>query len=202
MIHEVSANGTYQLEHLDKALQYVPRRRVAIDGGAHVGLWTRILSRAFGTVIAVEPSKDTFDALIWNLNQWGCTNVLARQVALGRTAGTVTMHLDEKQTKRKNTGGRFAAIDGNGEVERSTIDSWRLPDVDFLKLDIEGSELQALEGAVETLQHCRPVVLVEQKGLGERYFGESLGAVTAFLRTHGYRCVQRVGSDEIWRSAR
>jgi hypothetical protein len=42
-----------------------------------------------------------------------------------------------------------------------TVDSLRLPDCQFIKLDVEGMETEALHGAVETIRHFRPILYVE-----------------------------------------
>jgi FkbM family methyltransferase len=191
--------GRYQFDHLDAAFRHVENFDVALDGGAHVGLWTRELSRLFRQVIAVEPSKDTCEALRKNVTYWGLTNVVVHRVALGREVGLVSMALDREQAARGNTGGRYTAP--GGDVPRVTIDSKNVQALGFLKLDVEGSEYAALLGATETLARCRPVVLFEEKHLGERYYGHAPGATQEFLRQQGYRLLERVGCDEIWGSA-
>ncbi len=103
------------------------------------------MSQAFARVIAVEPSPDTFECLDWNLTQAGCTNVERRNIAIGDAPGFVDMHLDSEQKAKANTGARFMRPGGTIPVE--TIDSWQLPSLGFLKLDIEGSEYVALRGA-------------------------------------------------------
>ncbi len=188
-------DGTYQASHLAKALEFVTDWSLALDCGAHIGTWSRILSTRFDRVIAVEPSADTFEALTANLAAFACVNVDARQVAVGALAGTVTMILDGRGALLKNTGARWARQ--TGPVSLQTIDSWDLPTLGFLKLDIEGSELNALMGARDTLRRCRPIVLFENKGLGRR-FGQAVDACQAYLTKLGYRQRAVVGCDVIW----
>lgn len=195
MAHEMKPDGSYQAGHLAAALAYVTDWSVAIDGGAHVGTWSRTLSRRFARVIAVEPSPDTFAALTANLATFQCTNVEAKAIALGDAPGTVQMVLEGRGAELKNTGARFTQSGGTIPVE--TIDAWDLPSVGFLKLDVEGSEVVALRGAVETLRRCQPIVIYEDKGFWKRY-GEPRDAVEQVLRAVGYRPLQRVKMDQIW----
>lgn len=196
MTREMKADGTYQLSHLELALKSVKAFGCAIDGGAHVGTWSRVLSQRFAEVIAVEPSRDTFDALVANLTAFGCSNVQAKNVAVGSAPGLVTMRLDADNEARANTGARFVKQGGSIPVE--TIDSWSLPVLDFLKLDIEGSEVVALQGAAQTITRCRPVILFENKWLWSRHFGYPKDAVAKLLTSFGYRFEAQASCDQIW----
>ena len=195
MAAEIKADGTYQAGHLRAALAHVTEWSVAIDGGAHVGTWARLLGERFGRVIAVEPSADTYEALCANLTAFGCVTVEPRRAALGAGPGRVRMALDGRGATMKNTGARYAAPGGDIPVE--TIDSWILPSLGLLKLDVEGSEAAALRGAVETLRRCRPIVIFEEKGLGRRY-QDGPGAAARVLTGAGYRLLQSVKMDHIW----
>jgi FkbM family methyltransferase len=195
MRNEIRADGSYQRDHLEAALQYVTDFSVAIDGGAHVGTWSRLLSQAFQQVIAVEPAPDTFTSLSVNMTAFGCTNVVCRQVALGDSPGLCSLGLDAKEAARQNTGARH--ITAGQDIEIVGIDDWNLPNVGFLKLDIEGSEPAALRGARQTLERCRPIVLFEDKSLWKRY-GEAMNAPVQILQRAWYRKLQSIGCDQIW----
>lgn len=196
MVTELAMDGTYQISHLEAALAHVTQFGSAIDGGAHVGTWSRVMAARFRHVLAIEPSADTFDCLTWNLGQAGIANVQCVQAALGDGPGHVSMALDPPNAARANTGARF--VRPGGPIPVITIDSLALTEVGFLKLDVEGSEPAALRGAAETLHRCRPIVLFENKKLWARHFGMPKDAVARLLAGHGYRCLQAVQCDEIW----
>jgi FkbM family methyltransferase len=196
MAHEIQPDGTYQLSHYRAAMTYVRNHDLAIDGGAHVGTWTRLMSVDFTQVIAVEPSADSFAALTENMQTFECTNVDLRHVALGSTPGHVSMVIPEgRATELRNTGAR--CVMPGTDVPQETIDAWQLPSLGFLKLDVEGSEPFVLEGARETVRRCQPVVLFEDKGLWQRYACRR-DAPHQLLRSLGYVPAQRVSMDEIW----
>lgn len=196
MVGELKVDGTYQLGHLEAALTHVTNFDAAIDGGAHVGTWTRVLAGRFRRVVSFEPSEDTYECLLWNIRQAGLTNVQCVNAALGAAAGHVSMALDAVNAARANTGARFTQP--GGPIAVVTIDSLAREDVGFLKLDIEGSEPAALRGAAETIARCRPIVLFENKKLWTRHFGLPKDAVARILTGYGYRQLQVVSCDEIW----
>lgn len=195
MVDELEADGTYQGSHFDAAMQYVTDWTLAVDGGAHVGTWSRLMSEKFGHVLAVEPSPDTFEALQANLATFGCVNVEARNIALGAAAGWVSMVLDDKNAARKNTGGRFVQPDG--AIPMMTLDALQLPSLGFLKLDVEGSEFVALMGARATIARFKPIILFENKGLWVKYGVERDGP-QKLLASLGYSYLQKCGCDLIF----
>lgn len=196
MASEIKADGTYQAAHLYAAMAHVKDFQIAVDGGAHVGTWSRLLAGFFGRVVACEPSPDTAEALEANMRTFACANVEIRRVALGATVGTVDMApLDPRAEAMKNTGARFVQPGNSIPVER--IDDWNLPACGFIKLDVEGSEVAALRGALETLRRCRPIVLYENKGFWRR-FSEVKNAPAMLLTAAGYRLIEVAGKDVIW----
>lgn len=195
MANEMKEDGSYQAGHLRAALGYVKDWSIAIDGGAHVGTWSKVLSRKFERVIAVEPSPDTHEALVANLEAFGCSNVETKAVAIGQAPGFASMVLERRAAERKNTGGRQVRQGGSIPIE--TIDSWELPSLGLLKLDVEGYEASALRGAMQTLKRCRPIVIFEEKGFG-RSHGELPNAAADVLRKAGYYHLKSVKMDHIW----
>jgi FkbM family methyltransferase len=200
MMNELSPDGTYQGANLAAALTYVTDWTVAIDGGSHIGTWSVPLARRFARVIAVEPCRDTFEALTLNLMRQGATNVEPVCVALGEKAHEVSMTLDGRGAAMKNTGARRVDKSKRSEGARvpcQPIDEWHLPSLGLLKLDVEGSEVDALLGAEATIVRCRPVVLYEDKGLWVT-LGRRRDAAEQIMLRLGYALVTRVSCDVIW----
>lgn len=195
MAGEMKPDGRYQSGHIDRALAHVSDWSLALDGGAHVGTWSRLLSARFIGVLAFEPSPDTYECLQANMAAFRCDNVVLHHLALGDRPGKVQMIMDGRGAQLKNTGSRY--VRPGGDVRQVTIDSLGLPALGLLKLDVEGSEPAALAGATETLGRCRPVVLFEDKKLWRRY-GARNDAPQGILLQAGYRHLERAGCDEIW----
>ena len=141
----------------------------------------------FETVHAFEPAPDTFAALERNILDWGLGDrVHLHQAALSDKEDMVRLQ------------GRFAhrsvsrRIVGSGDIRAMPIDALELPELDFLKLDLEGYEYRALLGARETLLRTRPYVLFEDKEHKAELYGDGEGA-HQFLKSLGARLVAQVG---------
>jgi FkbM family methyltransferase len=184
----------FQIDHLDAALRHCTQFRTAVDGGAHVGTWTVAMAARFHRVAAFEPAGDTFDCL--QANTQGLANIVLYRCALGATRGRG--EIVDDGARRGNTGSRYLQITTDGSVEVLPLDFLQLRDLDFLKLDVEGHELQALQGARATLKRCRPVVLIEVKPLR---VGHDPMLAVRWIEDFGYREVSRVGRDRIYVSA-
>lgn len=177
----------YQDEQITRAMEECRcRNGLAIDGGAHVGLWTLRLVRHFREVWGFEPQPQNFDCL--KANVAGIDNVKILNVALGEIPGQALL----TGFKEKTFGWRLGVSPGNTSIEVQTIrlDDLNL-DVDLLKLDIEGGEYDALLGSEETLLRCRPVVVIEEKL-------DALERASRYLESLGMWCVYEARPDRIY----
>lgn len=161
---------------LQKALTFLleKHRRIAVDVGAHVGLWSRWLVKRFDFVHAFEPVPEYADIFEMNVpgNRW------LHRFALGEAEGTVGI-----RQYPDNTG--QAHISGEGTLPMRTLDSFELKAVDFLKVDVEGYELQVLKGARETLLRCKPLLVIEQRGCDAINFGRPRDEAMVWMRDLG-----------------
>lgn len=183
----VDGRGTYQIKKLRAAVSYCQHFRIAVDVGGHCGLWSMQLVKRFGHVHAFEPVRAHRECFTLNVEAF---NVTLHPVALGESEGSVSI-----QTAPTSSGDSW--VSGPGSIPMQTLDSFDLQDVDFMKLDTEGHELPILRGAAETIDRCRPVVIVEQKkGHAQRFGLPETGAVD-YLRGLGYRLAQETSGDYI-----
>lgn len=137
------------------------RRRTAIDGGAYVGTWSLHLARHFSRVIAFEPVAENYSCLRRNVKG---LNVDVVQEALTDYSGPMEIYSRAgapskpfNQQVRHTPGAVWASCHGQH------LDEKHYMDIDFIKLDVEGHEFQALLGAQQTIRTCRPVVIIEEK---------------------------------------
>ncbi len=191
----------YQRPQRDEAFKHLKTRRRALDIGANIGIFTRHFAETFDAVMAIEPLTVNIECLKRNVQD----NVEILPVAVGDTMGTVKIY----QTP-KTLGNAFIANHNDvlvpqmkrydesrlQDTDMITIDSLGLEDVDLMKLDIQGAELIALKGAEQTIRRCQPVVLVEEKAIGEAV--EHIGQVRALLESFGMVAKERVGADRIF----
>lgn len=170
---------------MEPALRLTNGRAVALQAGGNCGVWPAWLAERFEKVVTFEPDPVNFDCLVQNVPE----NVTAYRAALGEKRGRAGLVTDPR-----NVGAHH--IGGSGYVQIRTVDSLGLTACDFIALDVEGYELPALIGAVETIRQFRPVIQIEDKGLSDRY-GYAKGDAPAWLRNLGYRVRARVARDVI-----
>jgi len=160
-----------------------------IQAGGNVGLYPEALGHTFGHVMTFEPDPVNYECIRRNV---GAQNVIWWQGALGERMGACGM----VEVMTHNCGAHRIEPDEDGGIPLFTIDGMEMtPDV--IWLDVEGSELPALKGAAETLKRCKPMVIVELKGLGEAY-GYTNDDVHAYLEDFGYKLVSEHGNDRMF----
>lgn len=179
-----------EVVHLPKYLQHCRRFRAAVQAGGNVGVYAMALARHFDRVHTFEPDAENWACLAVNVtapnvtaHRAGLTDV-PRSLRTGRPHGEAT------------NCGAVRVADG-GDVPGVPLDALDLPDLDLLLLDVEGWELPALVGAVDTLARCRPVVACELKGIGDR-MGFPEQEVFRMLHEMGYREADRIGRDVVF----
>lgn len=168
---------TYQYHKYEAAMKWVGKKRTAIDVGAFVGQWSRVMSMDFERVVAFEPVLDYRDC--WNINMESVDNAEMIGIALGNMSGDVRLM---NYTEGSYGDTRIMDADDNGDLvgtaDMRPLDSFHIDRVDLIKIDCEGYEKQVIEGAMLTLERNKPVVIIEQKkNLDALEPLESLGAI-------------------------
>jgi len=157
---------------------HVKSDSVCLDVGANIGLYSLGLSALApkGRVYAFEPSPSAFGHLQSNLQVNRATNVVASNLAVSDTTGTVHFH-----DFSFFSAGSFSSDEGSllssesygsqsFEAATTTLDELvadrKLDRVDFVKVDVEGAELSVLAGAEKTLATFRPITVLEFNTFG------------------------------------
>lgn len=144
---------------------------VVLDCGANVGVFTRMaLERGAGLVVSIEPAPNTVECLRRNFE---------KEIAAGRVIVVpkgVWSHSDVLELAQggdgNTTGDSFVLGQNQAnkvKVPLTTIDilavELKLPRVDFVKMDIEGAEKEALRGAAETIRRYHPRMAIASEHL-------------------------------------
>ncbi len=194
-----------QVETLHRvfALKVIKDWSLAIDGGAHVGTWAKVMAEKFDRVIAYEPTFKTFGYMTENLA--GHPNVECRNEALLDSQGWVVIKRPRPKQKklslrlkRTKLNLRFVERVPDGDVRCSAIDDLGLDSCGLIKLDLEGAEGLALQGARETILSHRPVLIIEINKHSSRRFGWKPGAVHDYVIQMGYEEVMRENVDRVY----
>ncbi len=182
------------LTSVDAVLPLVPGRRAVVQAGGNVGLFPKRLAQEFQTVYTFEPDAGLFSMLQANAPE---PNIIKFQAALGEARGLVDTSAERRDGKRLAHHEGLTHIVPGGVVPTLRIDDLGLPVCDLIYLDIEGWELYAVRGAVETIARCRPVVVVEMDA-NAGFVGVSPEALRQTLTGAGYRHATQLLSDHVF----
>jgi FkbM family methyltransferase len=176
-------------------------RGLALDGlviydvGAFHGILTLFFASRCSQVISYEPNEINHARLVENIRLNNLTNVQARKFGVGAQAGFGTLRYAAEMAG----GGTLdpcAIGPVSQRVEVTTLDhdiaASTLPAPDLIKIDIEGWELEALQGARETLATHQPALFLEMHGNTPREKRCKARAIVAFLCDAGYTDIVHV----------
>ena len=167
--------------HENQVLQYLElyENEVFVDVGANVGFYSLSVAHDYKDkgvkVICIEAHPETYKALLRNIE---CNNQLKNNIikvinkAVSDNRGLVTMY-DQYEEKNDRQHSRYSSIHervvntptlkvrvrpSTFRVESDTLDNILAGEnVDVMKMDIEGAEIHALEGATQTLARLRKI---------------------------------------------
>ena len=185
--------GEYQKKQRDALFEYMEERRpieYIADVGAHVGLWSRPMMHRANTkyIWAFEPNSSVRECYV--LNMGGFENYSIYPVALGHKnmKGFLNVETD-------NSGNTNVHPTRSGNTEIRTLDSFNFEHLDYIKVDVEGFEYNFLQGAVDTLNRCRPFVHLEMKSKNMR---NSKDDFYRFMKNIGYGQVMKIGAEVLY----
>lgn len=184
-----SHHGLYEPDVMIHIQRTVREGWTAIDVGANVGAITIILSKLTGSgrVVAFEPGAVNFDYLVRNIADNELSNVTPVRAAVGAANGTAQLVYDPAFA-----GGAYigtsprTATETTGVVDVVSLDSWLatqdLAKVDFIKIDVEGFELEALRGAERVIREHQPDLVIEYNPVAHQLHDQPIDGMWPTLR--------------------
>jgi FkbM family methyltransferase len=209
-VRTASGVGLYRFGHPDRDIQLIRALLspgdLFVDGGAHIGLITLVGAAKVGRtgkVIAFEPASLTRQALLKNLELSGFGWVEVRSEALADTSGERTFTGFTVDAWGSSS---FVPPDGlPGRRVEETVRTITLDEVvpvsDYgrlrvIKLDLEGAEYAALQGARHLLETVRMDLIIELEPDHLCRQGASVAAVETLLREYGYQFYRVAERDD------
>ncbi len=177
-----------QSKCLEKFIAYCKNKNLKfnhiLDIGAWVGTWTMAMNDFCGRVVAFEPDPIHYQCLVKNCPD----NVETHQLAVGNENKMISLSEDNfTQAKR---------VVGEGDIPMITVDSLKLNDVDLIKIDVEGYELEVLKGAIKTLKNIK-YLMIELNNNTKKY-GSNNTEVEKFLHDLGFRVLIQHWPDKVF----
>lgn len=192
-------HGDYEGHELALLQRLARSCAVVLDVGANIGWYSLHLAHALREtgvqIYAFEPIPRTFAELTHNigLNGYGDT-IHAFNHALGESAGSVEFYVPAFTGSVAASQRPLFPQDHNEAVECQIVplDTFvreqQLTRVDLIKCDVEGSEIFALRGGLDTIARHRPIIMLEMLRKWSAAFGYHPNDVIALLSQYGYQC--------------
>jgi FkbM family methyltransferase len=196
-IREAVLSGQFENAERTFVQRFLRPGMVFLDVGAYYGLYALTASTRVGCsgrVIAFEPSPFQMKRLKWHLSLNRCKNVRVENIALGSGEGESEFFVATGGSegfsglRAPHVGAPVRSI----RVKLTTLDSYlrrrSLRTVDFIKVDVEGGELDFFKGAENLLrQTIRPLILCELQDVRTEAWGHKAKDTAAFVKSFGFR---------------
>ncbi len=179
----------YEREILDDLYTYIEGGEILLDIGANIGNHTVYwaTNNQFRAIHSFEPVKAIFNILKKNIeiNQLDAS-VTCYNIGLGFSQSKARI----SNVKRNNIGATSLVESSEGDIEINSIDNIvkDIGKVDFIKIDVEGFEIDVLNGAAETLKNWKPKIFIET-------FAENKKAVFSILSEYKYKMIKEYPFD-------
>ena len=175
--------------------QYLKEKMTFFDVGANEGFYTLLASKKIGKmgqIISFEPSERELNRLKLHLKFNRCENVTVEPVALSDMQQSSELFVCMGQETGCNS---LRPPDVSDDINKvkvciSTLDIYayqhNLENMDFIKVDIEGAELNFLKGATKCIDRFRPIILCEISDIRTSPWGYKAQEIFDFLERMGY----------------
>lgn len=203
------AAGNYEQPVQEAIVSLVKRGNVCYDIGANLGFVSVLLGRLVGEtgkVYAFEPVPRNASIIERNAKHNRLANIEVSRIALSSTDGTADLLLAQHAggAVLKSVGVPPPDLAGSMAVETAALDTLverqRLRAPDFIKLDVEGAEMDVLRGMERVLRKWRPVLVVEIDDALKQNCEDKLAECRTFLHDLGYgtRLIPNAYKDGTW----
>ncbi|WP_298281576.1 FkbM family methyltransferase [uncultured Bradyrhizobium sp.] len=166
---------------------------IFVDIGANEGMISLLASRLVGPdgkVLAFEPNPAPRTIFTSAVQRNEIKNIQIFPVGLGQREQILTLNVPKANSGEASfAGSNYSAGDlSQIECEVKVADQFlRTESPRLIKIDVEGFELDVLQGLNKTLEQSRPGLVLEMDGQLARNAGTNLGDASAFLQVRGYR---------------
>jgi len=187
-------SGLWEI-YVKRVLTVLPKD-VFVDVGAHIGSYAIPIAKNVQKVIAFEPNKNSFELLTKNIALNHLTNIEAHNIAVSNKRGSISFMYEKEpinsmiidSDQNANVGVIENAKPNNSNihlVNTTDLDSILLKEdrVDWIKIDVEGHEVDALEGAIQTIRIHKPKIIIE-------IWPKNMAKIKTMVHSFGYSIEQ------------
>jgi FkbM family methyltransferase len=186
----LSVYGIYEEFETNLIKQEVKKGDVILDIGANIGYYTLIFAKLVGEsgkVYAFEPDPTNFALLKKNIEANGYNNVVLIQKAVSNKSEKIKLYISKENRGDHRIYPSYESRQ-TVEIECVRIDDYNIPKVDFIKMDIQGSELGAIQGMENLLNLNQPLTLItELWPFAMKKFGTDAREYINLLENHRFQ---------------
>lgn len=161
--------GEYEQGTNNILAKYIKPGDTVIEAGANIGSETLLIAKLAGNgqVYAFEPNPYTFERLKINTSINELSNIHAYDYALGETNKTIQFNIYPKNFCNSGMSSKYMETSQTRKIDvtQKTLDSFladnNVGKVDFIKMDIQGAEMDMLMGAADTIARYKPTIFTE-----------------------------------------
>jgi FkbM family methyltransferase len=208
--YPIAFNMRYSVQ---KYLRFVaaPRKiEYIVDVGACIGAFAIPYTRIFpdADILCLEPSKHNFPFLQYNTKRF--PNIESIKIAAHKKSEVVRIALPtmvQRSGVDSSCDTGMISVYGEDTQYAESVSGHRLDDiitrpVDWLKIDVEGHEVNVLRGAKRILSQDRPILQVEVKNENQQMAGFSPAILMLEIFKHNYTPIGSIRGDMLFRPAK
>jgi FkbM family methyltransferase len=172
LLQQKNNKWEYQQPQRDYALSFIKQFKTnAIDAGSNIGFWSKEMCEKFKHVYAFEPHPDNLECYKENLKEFNNYTLYDNAIS-NVTNKELTLYVSPDECGNASLN-NFGVQEGNSnrkidfkelktiKVQVKKIDDYNFNDIGFIKVDCQNHEKEVVEGAIETIQRCKPVLCLE-----------------------------------------
>ena len=187
----------FEENNINLAKKYIKEGTAVLDIGANFGQMAIEFSKmvgAKGKVYAFEAQNTVFDFLCKNIAANKCTNIIAKDGAVYNEVGKVLIFPEPELNQTTFSSNSInPKLSLGREVTTFTIDSLQISEpVSFMKVDIQGSDLFAMQGAKETILKNRMPIFFEFEQQFQSQFDTTFQDYVDFVNEINYKFIDVV----------
>lgn len=208
IIYEVlQRTGYFEAELINLSADHLLKNpnTTVIDVGANIGTYCLEIAQIFPDhqIYAFEPLVGAYNELQENIQLNQFTNILPRRIALGAASGFL-----EGESPRLTDAYGHISLSKEANIARGTdyecekaiyvvsvLDDFHFQNVSLIKIDVEGMELEVLQGAADTIERCSPMLMFE--AWDRDWYAKPRAELLEYVRLIGYTNMLMMGENII-----